>query len=202
MQQAAPLLNIGNDCGYMGKYSEYTRKNTLRLKSHDYSTPGYYFVTILTGNREPFFGIIDNLRVVLTDMGVIAESALCAIPNHHSEASIDSSIIMPNHIHCILKLQAQTQSKGAACCTRNDGSVTFNKSEYHSKIASNLGSLSVIIRNYKSSVTRQCREAGFSYFQWHRGFHDIVIRSEKQLNAITEYIRANPQNWDQDPENI
>lgn len=135
-------------------------------------------------------------------MGVIAESALCEIPNHHPEASIDSSIIMPNHIHCVLKLQAQTQCKGAACCTRKDNGMSFYRSEYHSDVASNLGSLSVIIRNYKSSVTRQCREAGFNYFKWHRGFYDTITRSEKQLLAIREYIKTNPQNWAQDPENV
>ena len=37
---------------------------------------------------------------------------------------------------------------------------------------------------------------------WQRFFYDHVIRSERSLNAIREYITDNPINWEQDIENL
>ena len=62
--------------------------------------------------------------------------------------------------------------------------------------------LSAVVRNFKSAVTKQCHDKSSPSFQWHHSFHDTIIRSEKQLIAIREYIRNNPGNWANDPENI
>lgn len=193
----------------MGKYSEYTRKNTLRLKGYDYSSPGYYFITILTHKRELVFGQVEGGDIILSEIGVIAETALIDLPQHHPQVSVHSKIIMPNHLHLILELKSDSRSKGAASCTRKEEDVnsiesnlTFpQKSAYHSNIASTMGNVSVIIRNYKSSVSRKCRRAGFDHFSWHRGFYDTIIRNDKQRSAVREYIRNNPFYWINDPEN-
>jgi len=178
----------------MNKYPDKHRRKSLRLKDYDYTSPGFYFITAFIKNREIHFGEIKDHTVVLNKMGRIANAILKEIPKNHPNAALNAYVIMPNHVHCIIQLLDKTKSKGVACNT------PFT-SEYHSSISPSSGSLSVIIRNYKSSVTRQCRLKGHNYFQWHRGFHDTIIRSDKQLHAIREYIKTNPQNWEQDPEN-
>ena len=36
---------------------------------------------------------------------------------------------------------------------------------------------------------------------WQRNFYERVIRNDRELNAIREYIANNPANWEQDTEN-
>ncbi|MFN8672763.1 MAG: transposase [Candidatus Sericytochromatia bacterium] len=38
-------------------------------------------------------------------------------------------------------------------------------------------------------------------FQWHKSFHDRIIRSEKELNNVRNYIKNNPLKWAIDIEN-
>ena len=66
-------------------------------------------------------------------------------------------------------------------------------------------SLGSIVRSYKGAVTRICHQQGNRYFRWQRDFYEHVIRHDKDLNRIRDYIRDNPLNWDNDdhfPENI
>ena len=37
---------------------------------------------------------------------------------------------------------------------------------------------------------------------WQRSFYDHVIRNERSLNAIWEYISDNPVNWEHDIDKI
>ena len=36
---------------------------------------------------------------------------------------------------------------------------------------------------------------------WQRNYHEHIIRNEKSLNRIREYILDNPLRWDMDREN-
>ena len=155
------------------------------------------------------FGQVKEQNVVLSEMGKISENKLLDIPNHHPAISLDAFIVMPNHIHIIFVIKQMPQSKGAACCARNNDknhqeqseNCISQNSEFHSKIASQMGNLSIVIRSYKSTVAKRCREMGFNQFAWHRSFHETIIRNEKQYNAMVDYIRKNPINWMHDPEN-
>ncbi|MEK7511703.1 MAG: hypothetical protein AAB575_01685, partial [Patescibacteria group bacterium] len=62
-------------------------------------------------------------------------------------------------------------------------------------------SLSSIIRGFKIGVTKWCRENGQENFQWQKSFYDHVIRNEKALNNIREYICNNPIRWFRDRNN-
>ena len=35
---------------------------------------------------------------------------------------------------------------------------------------------------------------------WQRNYYERVIRNDPELNAVREYIQANPANWGQDEE--
>ena len=37
---------------------------------------------------------------------------------------------------------------------------------------------------------------------WQRNYFERVIRNDRELNQIRQYIRDNPVNWNTDPENI
>ena len=63
-----------------------------------------------------------------------------------------------------------------------------------STISPKPGSLSVIIRSYKSSVTRQARRID-PEFGWQSRFYDRVIRNRYEYISTKQYIHNNPDNF-------
>jgi putative transposase len=61
--------------------------------------------------------------------------------------------------------------------------------------------LGVIIRAYKAVSTQLIRRCAAPEFAWQRNYYEHIVRDEKSLNRIREYILANPARWDLDREN-
>jgi len=80
-----------------------TRK-PARLENYDYSANGYYFITICTANKEKLLCNIvgDDAHIVPTKYGEIVEKYI------KSTNGIDRYVIMPNHIHIIIKNESGT----------------------------------------------------------------------------------------------
>jgi putative transposase len=79
------------------------RKST-RLRARDYSSPGHYFVTLCTQDRRLLFGDVIDGIMRLNDMGLMAESCWREIPGHFPHAALDEFVIMPNHVHGIIRI--------------------------------------------------------------------------------------------------
>jgi putative transposase len=175
--------------------SQYRVKST-RLQGWDYRSPGWYFVTICAEGRRHIFGEVYAGQVSLLPSGEVADSELHNLPNHYSNISTDSFIVMPNHIHAIIVIEGQHRhSPTPEICGQPpspNGLIV---------IPPKAGSLAAIVRSYKSGVTRRCHEMGLKNFAWQAGFYDHIIRTIAPLQAIREYIEDNPANWSQDPEN-
>jgi putative transposase len=159
-------------------------RRSIRLGQYDYSTPGYYFVTICTKGKKPLFGRVDDSGVVLSRIGWAARRFLIGIPNHFPDGMIDEHIIMPNHVHAIIVIH----SVGAAY-------MPPAKPDPEAAMPSSPGSLSIVIQTYKSAVTRWCMRNGYHNFAWQRGFYEHVIRNDNDLNEIRRYIANNPSKW-------
>ena len=56
------------------------------------------------------------------------------------------------------------------------------------------GTISSIVGSYKSAVTKHAHRLGFE-FAWQARFHDHIIRDGNELERISNYIRRNPENW-------
>ena len=52
----------------------------------------------------------------------------------------------------------------------------------------------------KSGVTTFCRIHNISFF-WQPRFYEHVIRNDRELSQIREYIENNPLEWELDDEN-
>jgi hypothetical protein len=72
--------------------------------------------------------------------------------------------------------------------------------EIMSAISPKPGSLSVVVRSYKSAVSKQAHVID-SYFSWQSSFYDNIICTKGQLNRIRKYILNNPQNWNKTEHN-
>ncbi len=80
------------------------QRKSIRLKGYDYSTAGLYFITLCVHDRECCFGTIENGEMILNAIGKIANIYLNEIPKHYPHVEMGEFIVMPNHVHCILKL--------------------------------------------------------------------------------------------------
>lgn len=79
-------------------------KKQHRLLGYDYSSPGWYFITICTKNKDCFLGEINKEQMVLSKVGLIARMFWLEIPKRFSNISLDEWVIMPNHLHGILAI--------------------------------------------------------------------------------------------------
>ncbi len=186
------------------------RYNTLRYAGRNYSRPGKYFITICTANMEEWFGTIIDGKIHLSETGQIAAKMWDEIPLHFPNADLGDFIVMPNHIHGIIiiskpictpvvrALHATPVQSPETESLSSQG--TSPKNEIMSSISPKSGSLSAIIRSYKSAVSKQAHEYD-SGFSWHRNFNDIIICTSGQLYRIRNYILHNPEKWGNDKHN-
>ena len=154
------------------------KRKPTRLKNYDYSTDGYYFITICTKDKEKIFGNIvgddahDVPKINLSSVGKIVDKYILST-NNVPMVSVDKYVIMPNHIHIILKVDSNGGTSKAPSPTNNK--------------------ISLAVSTLKRFVNS---EVGTNIFQ--RSFHDHIIRGEDDYKKIWEYIDTNPVKWQDD----
>lgn len=100
---------------------------------------------------------------------------------------------MPNHIHGILVIDHPPGND------TGDGNNDLGngKNEFMASISPKPGSISTIIRSYKSAVSKPAHKTN-SDFDWQERFHDHIIRNEEAFIRIRNYIINNVKNWKED----
>jgi REP element-mobilizing transposase RayT len=191
--------------------SDRTRGNrrSIRLPGYDYTQPGAYFVTICSQGGECLFDDPLFRRVI--------ETAWLELPRRFPQVSLDAWVLMPNHFHGIPILsdadmvgamhspaslsqrQASHQGEGLAVAEGPGG----NASPARFLSGAPSGSLGSIIGNFKSVTTRRInrirKTPGMPL--WQRNYHEHIIRTERALRAIRQYITDNPARWPLDKYN-
>ena len=76
--------------------------HSIWLPGHDYSSPGAYFITICTHNRQYLFGEIVDGEIMLNEFGELVKSEWQKTGIIRPNIVIDAFVIMPNHLHGIL----------------------------------------------------------------------------------------------------
>ncbi len=187
------------------KFQNKYRIESARLHNWDYRSDGSYFITICTKNREHFFGDIQNGNMILTEIGQLAYQFWKEIPDHFSSIELGNFVIMPNHVHGILTIHGYNKNiiwdgnkpASSSMDDKNDNNDSKSKNEKMSKISPKPGSISTIIRSYKSVVTKHSKQFD-SNFAWQSRFHDHIIRNRYSFYVIQKYIFNNPKNWEND----
>jgi hypothetical protein len=80
-------------------------RKSLRFREFNYSRSGYYFITICTFYKDHLFGEIIDDKMVLNDAGKYVQKCWHDITKHFPDAILGPFVIMPNHIHGIIKIQ-------------------------------------------------------------------------------------------------
>jgi len=82
-----------------------SRRNSLRLKSCDYSQAGEYFITICTAHRRCILGEVVNGKIRVSEIGKIVDECWREIPEHFPSVKVGAFQIMPNHVHGIITIK-------------------------------------------------------------------------------------------------
>jgi REP element-mobilizing transposase RayT len=170
------------------------RYNSLRYATRDYSLPGKYFVTICTAQRTECFGKVINGKMHLSETGDIAYQMWHEIPVHFPFIDLDAFIVMPDHIHGIIVITGPVRTPLHVGALHATPLPTHRLNETMSFISPKSGSLSVVVRSYKSAVTKHVHKFDANFF-WQRGFYDNIICTTGQLSRIRKYISDNPKKW-------
>jgi putative transposase len=184
-------------------------RRSIRLKGWDYSSPGLYFVTVCTYNRECLFGEIVNGEMLLNGASENVERCWQDIPEHFPHVELDKFVVMPNHVHGIIVI---TRSVGAYNYTPRildqpikEGAKDFaplqNDRPDGSVLRSPSKTVGSIVRGFKIGVNKWFRSNTGMDKVWQRNYYEQIIRSEKELEQTRQYICENPAKWVDDDEN-
>ena len=150
-----------------------SERKSPRIKDYDYSTPGAYFVTICTHNKEYTLGNIVGEgfcalpQNILTPIGIEVEKSIQHINENYNGVTIENYVVMPNHVHLIVNL--------------------------HNSGGHRNPPLQSVIGRLKSYTTNK-----FGKTLWQRSFHDHIIRGKEDYQKIYEYIDTNVLKWKKD----
>ena len=155
-------------------------RKVIRLKTYDYNSPGYYFVTVCTKNRQKLLCDIvgtvlpDGPQTRLTACGKVVEQQLRIMTEFYEDIRIDKYVVMPNHIHLLV----QTLD----CGGERPGRVIPTDT----KLGRFVGTL-------KRFTNKKCGRD-----LWQARSYDHVIRGVQDYREIWKYIEENPWRWAED----
>ena len=99
-------------------------RKTIRLKNYDYSSNGYYFITLCSRDRKNLFGQLKNAvgaplacarhdNIEWSYLGQIIDKQWNDLMIHYENIIWDDYIIMPNHIHGIIIVNKRAEASAA-----------------------------------------------------------------------------------------
>ena len=152
---------------------DYPQRKTIRLKNYDYSTPGYYFITVCAKDKKKLFGDVaagdefSQSLPVLCKRGETVCEQLEAMRSFYSNIALEKYVVMPNHVHMLLQVKAEQGTRPST--------------------------LSAFVGTFKRFCSKSCGEV-----LWQSRSYDHVVRNEKDYQRIWEYIDNNPTRWTED----
>ena len=152
------------------------KRKPNRLKNYDYSSIGAYFITICTENRKNYFwksvgatiGRPQNEN--LTEYGKMVDLSINNISNIYPAVVVESYVIMPNHVHLLLRICSDEYGRPMVAPT-----------------------IANVVKQMKGYATKKIGKS-----VWQKLYHDRVVRNRDEYDQIAKYICENPKLWKQD----
>ena len=177
------------------------RRRSVRWRGYAYSSEGAYFVTTTLHNGVPLLGRVIDERVRLSPAGEMVASVWSELPQRFPFVSLDAYVVMPDHVHGILILHNNSVARAEPLQRTEDDGLPDPELPGHAR-GTTSNSLGRVMQAFKSLSTRAygegVRNAGWPAYEgrfWQRSFYDRVLRNDRELWAIREYIRLNPAKW-------
>ncbi len=189
---------------------ELKKRKTTRWKGADYNSTGAFFITVCTENRRCMLceivgtGVLDGPKtngfvstlvdtpnvpfVKLSQYGMIADKYIKQLNDFYKDISVESYVIMPNHIHLLLVVNVN--GNGSASTTVHDGEIPANGPS-GTPVPTIQNS---IVARFVSTFKRFCnKEYGGNIWQYRSNDH--VIRDRQDYAEHARYIYENPMRW-------
>ena len=159
---------------------ELKKRKTTRLKGADYNRNHAVFLTICTQERKCILshivgtGVPDGPQIELTKYGQIADKYIHQLNDFYDDLSVESYVIMPNHIHIMLWVKG----------TENGPSRTPVPTAVQNSV------LSRFVSTFKRFCNKEC---GTNIWQYRSYNH--IIRNRQDHEEHLRYIYENPMHW-------
>ena len=150
----------------------------LRNENINYSY-GWFFVTVQAAFNKTIFGAIVGEKCVLNELGMAVAEVIGNLGKYYAGTYVDCFVVMPNHIHLILKLENREGNR-----KHQLGYVVGRFKSYVAKL----------YRDRKA--IGQAVDVGDS--PWQRDYWEKIVTDHNQLVAIRKYIEENPKKWSRD----
>lgn len=172
-------------------------RQSIRFKGYDYSSDGFYFVTICTRGRECSLGYIlseeeslnnypvgaglcsalSKEKVHLSNLGKIISHEWYNLESRFPLLRLHDFVVMPNHIHGIIEIVHDERAEQSPAPTVGTIICAFK-------------SLTTKAYNRLDSVTGRVI--------WQRNYWEHIIRDVYSFDKIADYINNNPYGWTED----
>ena len=186
--------------------NRYARRS-MRLRDYDYAQAGAYCVTVCTHQRSCTLGELAHDQMRVNSWGEVVAITWKNLPERFTHVTCDAFVVMPNHVHGIVVIDNQDLGRGEAAdqllrSVRRD-SVSAASPLQRVAHGTATGGLGAIIQTFKSISTRRINATRHApgTALWQRNYYERIIRDERELNAIRQYIINNPLQWALDIEN-
>lgn len=181
-------------------------RRSIRLHRFDYTSHVPYFVTICSLQRQLSF---DDSAVANILSGAWRWLLRLDGPPEPYEF-----VVMPNHVHGLVWLPrrgvgAQREelidpaAGSLGLPSQSEACHEEAAAPLRSRVRVSSGSLGAFVRSFKSMTTRRVNvmrgTPGFPL--WQRNYYERVVRSERELQRVWQYIEDNPAKWDADKNN-
>ena len=174
-------------------------RHTLRLRKDTYSHPGNYFVTIGSSKHTCIFGEIKNNKFLINNIGKIILEKYQGLNQRFKNIDLDLIQLMPNHIHCLIKITKKENDNIVGRGNRAPTLITLGR----------------IIAFWKYNSTKEINCRGGvapplfknNWNHWlegkvfQRNYFERIVRNDEELKKIRRYIKLNPLIWDRDRNN-
>jgi REP element-mobilizing transposase RayT len=167
------------------------RRRSIRVPGYDYATPGVYYVTINIQYHACVLGMVEDGVMVLSHVGQMVDSWWGNIVARFPCVQHDAYVVMPNHLHGLLRLGYETHEERDEDGVKMDsfGSVALDR----------------VMRWFKSATTRDYQVGvdryGWAPYPgrfWQRNYYEHIVRDDRDLDRIRAYIDGNPSRWTED----
>jgi REP element-mobilizing transposase RayT len=136
-------------------------------------------------------GEIADSAMILSPAGEIVHREWNKSFDIRKELSCDVFVIMPNHIHAILRIAGNAPG----------GVQTPGRASVHGRASlRSPQSISSFVAGFKSTATKQINELQNTpgVAVWQTRFYDHIIRDDDEYRRTADYIINNPREWEKD----
>ena len=162
------------------------------MKNWNYNSNAVYHITICVQDRHEMLGKVvgrdapgapsstenttNTPSIELSEYGKIVFDEIEETKSHYPDITVDNFIVMPNHIHILIRIN------------REDGAPRASRPT------------TALIPRIITVLKRKTNKA-YGFNMWQDSYHDHIIRDEAEYQRIWQYVESNPERWEQDEYN-